>query len=168
MNTPPAHNPNFLLPKEIAEIERLRKEGKSIKAIGKAIHRSDKTVAAYLRPIEEKMRKHKHNKRLFNEFTKYTCADTLSVCNDFIAIFNKGICEQEELFDSKLTKKELQKKFKAILDEMRDAFANAAMNVAILAFWTMPAKYKKLWLYMAGEEPTLPEVCKSKSDTKAK
>lgn len=168
MNTPPEHNPNFLLPKEIAEIERLRKEGKSIKAIGKAIHRSDKTVAVYLRPIEEKMRKHKHNKRLFNEFMKYTSANTLAACNDFIAIFTKGILCQENLVDSKLPKKELYKKLKSILDEMRDAFVDAAMQMTILTLWTMPAKYKKLWLYMAGEEPMLKNTSKERSSKKAK
>lgn len=38
-------------PKEIALIEKLRKQGKSLKFIGKAIHHSDKAVSAYLKKI---------------------------------------------------------------------------------------------------------------------
>ena len=114
------------------------------------------------------MRKHKHNKRLFIEFMKHTSDRTLSACNDLIDKFTNGILDYQALFDMKLPRNELRKRTKVMLDEMRDVFVSAAMQTAVLTLFTMPAKYKKLWLYMSGDEPTLPNVCKSKSVRKAK
>lgn len=48
MSTPAKKIPALSV-KEIAKIRALRKQGKSFKVIGKALHRSDKTVAAFVK-----------------------------------------------------------------------------------------------------------------------
>lgn len=48
MSTPAKKIPALSV-KEIAKIRALRKQGKSFKDIGKALHRSDKTIAAFVK-----------------------------------------------------------------------------------------------------------------------
>lgn len=135
----------------------LRKEGKSIKRIAKELHIHDKRVAYFIRPIEEKANVHKHNKKLFKEFLKYSFKETDKSCRTFVAQINENLLSLlEGQLLGKGGSKERKQEVQEMLTNLLTSYVGAAMEVAALSFWTMPAKYKKLWLYMAGEEPEWP------------
>lgn len=145
--------PKGLTEAEISLVLKARAAGESIKKIAKKIHVSDKRVASFLRPIEEKKRRHKINKGLFDKFVRLSCANANKTTRDFVATLNDHLLSQIEDVLKSGNKKDAKKKLRKSLDEIWVKFLDASMQMAIITMWTMPAKYKKLWMYMVCEDP---------------
>lgn len=141
---------------EKSTVLKFRSKGKSIKAIAKQMHISDKRISAFLRPIEEGKRKHEVNKRLFDRFIAYACSCANDAVNEFVAaVFDSQISQIQNVTSGK-PEKELKKDLHNSLEALFETFLDASMRMAVVAMWTMPAKYKKIWLYNIFENPKLP------------
>lgn len=135
----------------IKEVETMRKQGKSIKAIARHFHCSDKKIAAIVKPMDEK----KKSEMEFQRFVNLACERADCATSHFVEQFNKGVLSQMEdiLKGKKTSPKEVERMTYKILDENFDAFQDAALVMGIAALWTMPAKFKKLWLDNIATEP---------------
>ena len=135
-----------------------RENGKSIKAIAKEMHISDKRISAFLKPIEEKKRKHDANKKLFDRFVALSCSHADDAVNEFVsAISDSQLSQIQNVLVGK-PKKEQKIELRKSLEELFETFLDASMRMAVVAMWTMPAKYKKLWMYNLCEDPKMPGV----------
>jgi hypothetical protein len=148
---------------ELSECEKKkaleqRSKGKSIKSIAKEMHISDKRVSAFLRPIEEKKRKHKANKRLFDRFVAHACSYSNDAVKEFVATISASQLSQIQNVLVGRSKKEQKIELRKSLEELFETFLGASMSLADVAIWTMPAKYKKLWMSNILEEPKMPTV----------
>lgn len=145
-------------PKEFTEQEKkrildYRASGKSMKFIAKAMRISDKRIAAFIRPIEDKKRKHEINKRIFDKFVVQACSTANESVNEFIASISESqLSHIRNVLGGKL-KKEQKKDLHNSLEALFETFLDASMRMAVVAMWTMPAKYKRLWLYNIYEDP---------------
>lgn len=139
-----------------------RSKGKSIKAIAKEMHISDKRISAFLRPIEEKERKHRINKGLFDKFIRLTCRSANESVNEFVAELSNSQLTQIEGVLSEQSAKKRKEKLHTALTGVLETFIAAALRMGIVAMWTMPAKYKKLWMYNIFEDPPKCKAAKHK------
>lgn len=153
---------------ELSECEKKkvleqRSNGKSIKAIAKEMHISDKRISAFLRPIEEKKRKHEVNKRLFDRFVALSCSHANDAVNEFVAAISDSQLSQIQNLLVGKPKKEQKIELRKSLEQLFETFLDASIRMAVVAMWTMPAKYKKLWMYNVMEEPKLPSYPQKKT-----
>lgn len=143
-----------LTQESIREIQQLRKNGWSIKAIARHFHCSDKKIAAIVRPIDEK----KKSEQEFQRFVKLACKQAdCAVCH-LISQLNEGMLTQMKdiLVGKKTSPKEVAKMTNEILDKNFAAFQDAALAMGVAALWTMPVKFKKLWMDNMATEPKDP------------
>lgn len=139
-----------------------RSKGKSIKAIAKDMHISDKRISAFLRPIEEKKRKHEVNKRLFDRFIAYACSHAHDAVNELVAAISESQLSQIQNVLVGKPKKEQKIELRRSLEALFETFLDASMRMAVVAMWTMPANFKKLWMYNIFEDPPKCNTAKHK------
>lgn len=129
-----------------------RERGWSIKKIAKHLHIGDKRVSAYLRgkPCGCECNK-KPNKKVNDSFlvTVKGLAKTYEkACNNFVDTVYKIILEEisDLLSTKKITKKECEKRVDGRLDRLFDASMNLTYSAGCAAIFSMPPKFKRLWL----------------------
>ena len=149
------NEPAELTEDQISVIIKGREKGLSIKAIARSLHISDKRVAAFVRLLNEE----KKRDMSFHNFVREACNDADKACRHFMAtLFSHVYDEMEEVADGKKhTQKEIKKHVKKALNESLDAYMDSALLMAIVAMWTMPAKFKALWLDNCNVDPKGPK-----------
>lgn len=146
-------------------VSKLRKEGKSIKAIARLLHISDKTVAAIVKVYDKKLKR----EAAFQRFIKQVCDDTEIADKNFIATLHKSLLSQ--LADALIHKRligrhEIKPALFKAFEDTKDAFAEAVSLHGILSFWTMPVYFKRLWAQSLYTEPENPYATKNKKGKK--
>lgn len=151
---------------EEKKILAARRNGKSIKAIAKEMHVSDKRISAFLRFEENKKSEcvdvKKSLSRLTDEMSKFAERDA----RKFIASFTRTLLEEIE----KVLKGNNNKTDNLLknLDTTLTQFITAAMSVAMLTMWSMPKDVKQLWLNLASVDSSCnsEECCKEQKKCK--
>ena len=143
-----------------------RERGWSIKKIAKHLHIGDKRVSAYLRgkPCGCECTK-KPDKKVNDSFlvTVKGLAKTYEkACSNFVDTVYKIILEEisDLLSTKKITKKECEKRVDGRLDRLFDASMNLTYSAGCAAVFTMPPRFKRLWLESILRNPK--EVIKKK------
>lgn len=151
--------------KQKAAIDGLRKKGKSIKAIAKAIHVSDKRVSAYLKGRKSECSCHgkgsaqKNKKDPFGEMVKMSINNFGESVSECAAIIDETVlgCLHEILEDissnKKTSKKNLQRHIHKRLDCLFTGLSSAMHDAAVAMIFNMPSKMKKLWVDSINRDP---------------
>lgn len=147
-----------------------RERGWSIKKIAKHLHIGDKRVSAFLRgkPCGCECNK-KPAKQETDEFlitVKGLVKAYEKACNNFVDVVYKTILEEisDLLTTKKVTKKECEKRVDARLDRLFNAAMNMTYSAGCAAIFTMPPRFKRMWLENLLRNPK--EAMKKKASTK--
>ena len=129
-----------------------RERGWPIKKIAKHLHIGDKRVSAYLRgkPCGCECNK-KPDKKVNDSFLvtlKGISKTYEKACSNFVDTVYKIILEEisDLLSTKKITKKECEKRVDGRLDRLFDASMNLTYSAGCAAIFSMPPKFKRLWL----------------------
>lgn len=151
--------------KQKAAVDKLRESGKSIKAIAKEIHVSDRRVSAYLNErkcecsCKGKVSSPKKVKDKLVEMETLTRNNfEKSVANCTKIIYDSVVCgilEGIEGFrtDKHISKKNQQKKIHKRLDSLFFGLSTAMYEAAVAMMFSMPSKLKKLWVDSINRDP---------------
>ena len=135
------------------KIDRLyRERGWAIKKIAKHLHIGDKRVSAYLRGkpcgCDCNKKPDKKVNELFLVTVKGRAKAYEEACSNFVDTVYKIILEEisDLLLPKKITKKECEKRVDGRLDRLFNASMNLTYSAGCAAIFSMPPKFKRLWL----------------------
>ena len=129
-----------------------RERGWSIKKIAKQLHIGDKRVSAYLRGKTCRCECNKKPDKKVNDSFLVTVKGLAKTyekaCNNFVDTVYKIILEEisDLLSTKKITKKECEKRVDGRLDRLFDASMNLTYSAGCAAIFSMPPRFKRLWL----------------------
>ena len=156
-----------------------RKRGWSIKKIAKQLHIGDKRISAYLRGKQEFVKpcgcesnnkpKDK-NKDCFLNTVNGIVKTYEEACYNFVDTVYKTMLEEisDLLSTKKITKKEWEKRADARLSKLFDVSMDMTYSAGCAALFTMPPRFKMLWLESLKRNPAdaVKKVEKSKKAKK--
>ena len=129
-----------------------RERGWSIKKIAKHLHIGDKRVSAYLRGktcgCECNKKPGKKVNDSFLVTVKGLAKSYEKSCSNFVDTVYKIILEEisDLLSTKKITKKECEKRVNGRLNRLFDASMNLTYSAGCAEVFTIPPRFKRLWL----------------------
>ena len=160
-----------LTEKQQKEIERLyRKSGWSIKKIAKHLHISDKRVSAFLRGKGGDCGiTTKEPFQIAVEHAVKICGESIAKCTDTIyRTILESLLEVLEGANGGKSPKAYDKKTDKMLSKLYDALAEAIYNTSVAVLFTMPKKFKNIWVSNIDNEPTVSKKNKRCANGKKK